>query len=84
VLTAALAVAIAAWWDPSRRALIAGLAFAVAGPLVEIAIVEIGAASYAPDSDDLAGVAAWLPCLYFAAGAVASQLWSAIQRDGHT
>ena len=82
VLVGAVAVVIAAWWDPSRRALIAGLAFAVAGPLVEIAIVELGAASYGSDSDGLAGVAPWLPCLYFAAGAVASQLWSAIARDG--
>src|SRR5688572_8034100 len=82
VLVGALAIAIAAWWDPSLRALIAGVAFALAGPLVEIAIVEVGAAGYASDADGLAGVAPWLPCLYFAAGAVGSQLWSAIARDG--
>ena len=55
---------------------------AFAGPLAEIGIVAIGAASYANDSDGLAGVAPWLPCLYFAAGAVASGLWRAIAGDG--
>src|SRR5215217_7626587 len=59
-------------------ALITGLAAAVAGPLVEIAVVQAGAASYAGGSDGLAGVAPWLPCLYFAAGAVAARLWGAL------
>ena len=45
------------------------------GPLAEIGVVAIGAASYAPDASGLFGVAPWLPCLYFAAGAVASGLW---------
>jgi hypothetical protein len=82
VLVGALAVAIWAWWDPSPRALIGALAFAVAGPVAEIVIVALGASSYAGDSDALGGVAPWLPCLYFAAGAVSSQLWAAIARDG--
>ena len=48
-------------------------------PLAEIVLVELGAASYADDS--LFGVAPWLPCLYFGAGAVASGLWAAV--SGH-
>ena len=82
VLTAAIAVAIWAWWDPSRRALLVALGAAVSGPAAEIGIVKAGAASYAPGSDGLFGVADWLPCLYFAAGAVASGLWAAIRDDG--
>lgn len=82
VLVGALAVAIWLWWDPSPGALAGGLVAAVIGPVAEIVIVEIGAASYAADADGLAGVAPWLPCLYFAAGAVATRLWGAISRDG--
>jgi hypothetical protein len=78
VLTAALAIAIWLWWDPSPRAFAVGLGAAVAGPLAEAAIVAVGAASYRPGSDGLLGVAEWLPCLYFAAGAVASGLWRAV------
>ena len=78
ILTGSIAVAIWRWWDPSPGALVVGLAAAVAGPLVEIGVVAAGAAGYAEDSDGLAGVAPWLPCLYFAAGAVASRLWRAV------
>jgi len=79
VLTGAIAVAVWAWWDPSAGALAIAAAAAVAGPLAEIVLVELDAASYAADSDDLGGVAPWLPCLYFAAGAVASGMWRAIE-----
>ena len=82
VLTGSLAIAIWAWWDPSPGTLAIAIGAAIAGPLAEIAIVAAGAASYAPDADGLAGVAPWLPCLYFAAGAVAGSLWSAIGGDG--
>ncbi|MFL5846217.1 MAG: hypothetical protein ACJ762_16135 [Solirubrobacteraceae bacterium] len=78
VLTAGIAVAVWAWWDPSPRAFATAAAAAVLGPLGEAAIMAVGAAHYAPDSDDLIGVAPWLPCLYFAAGAVASGLWGAL------
>jgi hypothetical protein len=78
VLTAAIAIVIWGVWDPSPGAALGGAIAAVAGPLAEIVIVAIGAASYAPGSDQLAGVAPWLPCLYFAAGAVAFRLWDAI------
>jgi hypothetical protein len=80
VLTAAIALAIWSWWDPSPRALTVAVAAAVVGPLVEIGVVEAGAARYAEDSDGLFGVAPWLPCLYFAAGAVASQLVPAVRK----
>jgi hypothetical protein len=82
VLTAALAVAIWSWWDPSPGALLVAAAAAVIGPLAEIGIVALGAAEYADDADGLGGVAPWLPCLYFAAGAVAARLWAAVARDG--
>ena len=79
ILTGAIAVAIWAWWDPSPGAFVLAAVAAVAGPAAEALLVELGAATYADDG--LFGVAPWLPCLYFAAGAVASGLWSAIQ-DG--
>lgn len=79
VLTGSLAVLVWAWWDPSRGALLTGLAAAVLGPLAEIAVGAAGLAHYADDADGLFGVAPWLPCLYFAAGAVTSRLWRAVQ-----
>jgi hypothetical protein len=80
VLVGSLAVALWAWWDPSPGAALGGVIAAIAGPLAEIAIVAVGAASYTPGSDGLAGVAPWLPGLYFAAGAVAFRLWDAVGR----
>lgn len=77
-----IAVVIWRWWDPSRATLVVALATAVVGPLAEILLVAVGAARYASDSRGLFGVAPWLPCLYFAAGAVASGLWKVIERDG--
>jgi hypothetical protein len=82
VLTGAVAVVIWGVWDPSPGAALGGAVAAVTGPLAEIAIVALGAAAYGPDSDQLAGVAPWLPCLYFAAGAVAFRLWNALQTPG--
>jgi hypothetical protein len=76
-LTGAIAVVIWSWWDPSPRALAFALGAAVVGPVVEIATSELGAGSYAEDADGLFGVAPWLPCIYFAAGAVTSGLWAA-------
>ncbi|HEV2812574.1 MAG TPA: hypothetical protein VGW10_04915 [Solirubrobacteraceae bacterium] len=84
LLTAGIAVAVWAWWDPSPGALAIAGGAAVAGPLAEILLVEAGAAAYASDADGLGGVAPWLPCLYFAAGAVASGLWDAIGRSDKT
>jgi hypothetical protein len=82
VLTGAVAVVIWGVWDPSPGAALGGAVAAITGPLAEIAIVSLGAAAYGPDSDQLAGVAPWLPCLYFAAGAVAFRLWNALQTPG--
>ena len=78
VLTGSIAVAVWAWWDPSAGALAIAVAAAGLGPVAEILLVEAGAAEYASDADGLGGVAPWLPCLYFAAGAVASGLWDAV------
>ena len=75
ILTGAIAVAIWAWWDPSPGAFVIATVAAIAGPAAEALLVELGAATYA---DDAFGVAPWLPCLYFAAGAVASGLWTAV------
>lgn len=83
-LTAALAVAIWAWWDPSPRAFVVALGAAILGPLGEALIVEAGAAHYTEQADGLLGVAEWLPCLYFAAGAVASGLWAALRHQDAT
>jgi hypothetical protein len=80
VLTGSLALAIWAWWDPSPAAFGVAVAAAVLGPVTEMVVVALDAAHYAPDADDLGGVAPWLPCLYFAAGAVASGLWRAVRR----
>jgi hypothetical protein len=80
VLVCSIAVAIWGWWDPSPGAALGAAAAAVVGPLAEILIVAAGAARYAPNVDELAGVAPWLPGLYFAAGAVAFRLWDALQR----
>jgi hypothetical protein len=76
VLCGAVAVAIWSRWDPSTGAFVLALAAAFLGPLAEIVLVELGAARYADDA--LFGVAPWLPCLYFGAGAVASGLWAAV------
>jgi hypothetical protein len=80
ILCGALAALIWAWWDTSPSAFVIAAGAAIAGPLAEILLTSAGAASYAADSDDLAGVAPWLPCLYFAAGAVASGLWVPMER----
>jgi hypothetical protein len=82
VLTSAIAVAIWSWWDPSPGTLLVAALAAVIGPLAEIGIVALGAASYAGDSDGLGGVAPWLPALYFGAGAVAARLWPAFRGEG--
>ncbi|MGH3459777.1 hypothetical protein [Aeromicrobium sp.] len=73
VLCAAIAVAVWAWWDPSAGAFGIAAAAAVLGPVAEMFV-----ANYASDSDGLFGVAPWLPCLYFAAGAVASGVLGAL------
>lgn len=80
VLFSALAAAIWFCWDPSPGALAIALGAAILGPVAEILIVQLGASQYTAPSDGLFGVAPWLPCLYFAAGSVASGLWSALQR----
>jgi hypothetical protein len=80
VLTSAVALVVWGVWDPSPGAALGGAIAAVVGPLVEIAVVALGAAEYTQGSDGLAGVAPWLPALYFAAGAVAFRLWGALER----
>ncbi len=69
-----LAVLVAVRFASGPAALICGLAAALFGPLAEIVIVAIDAAAYGPGADGLAGVALWLPALYFAFGVVVSRL----------
>lgn len=82
ILVGALGALVWAWWDPSPGAALGGAIAAISGPLVEIGVVELGAASYAPGADGLLGVAPWLTGLYFAAGAVGFRLWGALERPG--
>jgi hypothetical protein len=79
VLCGAIAVAVWAWWNPTSRSLAVAVGAALLGPVAEMGVVASGAAHYASDSDGLSGVAPWLPCLYFAAGAVASGVIGALQ-----
>lgn len=51
-----------------------GLVAAVAGPVTEIVGAAAGTFSYAADADQLAGVAPWLPALYFTFGVAAALL----------
>ncbi len=81
VLCGAIAVAVWAWWSPTLRSLAVAMVAAILGPLAEMGVVASGAAHYASDSDALGGVAPWLPCLYFAAGAVASGVLGALTRE---
>lgn len=76
----AVAIVIWLWWDDTPRALAFALAAMVLGPAVEIAVVQLGASRYLPAYDELFGVASWLMPLYFAAGAVASGIWRALER----
>jgi hypothetical protein len=78
VLTAAVAIALWAWWDPTPRAFAIATGAAVLGPVTEMLVAASGASHYAGDSDALGGVAPWLPCLYLGAGAIASGVLVAV------
>lgn len=80
VLCSAIAVLIWAWWDPTPAVLGLAVLAAVLGPVAEMGVVAVGAAHYASDADALGGVAPWLPCIYFAAGSVASGVLGALTR----
>ena len=81
VLCGAVAVAVWAWWDPTPRVFAVAAAAAVLGPIAEMLVVAAGASHYTSGSDALGGVAPWLPCLYFASGAVASGVLGALTAD---
>ena len=81
-LVVALAVLAAARFASGPAALSCGLAAAVGGPAVEIAIVAADVSAYAPDADGLFGVALWLPALYFAFGVVVSRLAELLSASG--
>jgi hypothetical protein len=74
VLIYMLAALVACWLGGGVPAFVCGLAAAIAGPLAEVVIVGLELAEYAPAADELAGVALWLPALYFAFGYVAARL----------
>jgi hypothetical protein len=81
VLCGAVAVAVWAWWDANPSTFAIATIAAVLGPVAEMLVVASGAAHYANDSDALGGVAPWLPCLYFAAAAVASGVIGTLVRS---
>ncbi|CAN5192174.1 hypothetical protein BH24ACT23_BH24ACT23_00520 [soil metagenome] len=74
VLVWALAILVAVRFGGGGPALACAALAAVLGPLAEIGVVELDLASYSPEADGLAGVAEWLPALYFAFGIVAARL----------
>jgi hypothetical protein len=67
--------ALTAWhFADGRAALACGVIAALIGPATEIVIVAAGLSEYGDGVDGLAGVAPWLPALYFAFGVVAARL----------
>ena len=74
VLIYTLAFLVVAWLADGWPAIVCGLAAAVVGPAVEIAIVELDLAEYADAADQLGGVPYWLPALYLAFGVVVARL----------
>ncbi len=80
VLIWALALVIAARFGGGKPTIVCAVAAAVFGPLAEILVVETDLARYSSAADGLAGVAEWLPALYFAFGVVASRLAEILPR----
>jgi hypothetical protein len=69
------ALAVVTWCAlGDRPAVVCGVLAALVGPVVEIALVEIGVFRYAESCDQLFGVGPWLVPLYFAFGVVAALL----------
>jgi FtsH-binding integral membrane protein len=81
VIVGALAVLTWCVWDPSPRCLAVALGSAAVATVGEGLLLHSGVHHYAPDSNALFGLAPWLPCLFFAQGAVASGLWNALWDD---
>jgi hypothetical protein len=73
VLCTALAVLLACF-IADVPGVLCGLGAALAGPAVEMAIVQVDLSSYAPMADGLFGVALWLPPLYFAFGVAVARI----------
>ncbi len=76
-----LAVLTAAWLTrvalgPSRELVLAGLAFAVGGPLFEATLSATGGFSYG--RPDLLGVPCWLPALYLHASLLTRVIYLAL------
>ena len=72
-VVAALA-AVVACVLADRAGLVCGLAAALTGPLVEIAIVKLDLSEYTALNDSLFGVGLWLPALYFAFGVAVARI----------
>ena len=72
-LIASLAVLVACFVG-DRPGMICGLAAAVVGPAVEIAIVKLDLSEYTALNDGLFGVGLWLPALYFAFGVAVARI----------
>jgi hypothetical protein len=65
-----------------RPGLICGLIAMVAGPLVEIAIVQLDLSEYNASNDALFGVGLWLPGLYLAFGVAAARITEVLVAQG--
>ena len=74
VLVYALAAVIWRALGGNLPAALCGVLAAIVGVCSEIALVGAGVFEYSHQIDRLAGVAPWLPALYFAFGAVAARL----------
>jgi hypothetical protein len=74
VLICALALLTWTTLGDGIPALICALAAAIAGTTLEAILAATDVAHYADDVNTLAGVAPWLPALYFAFGVVAARL----------
>jgi hypothetical protein len=70
----AVAAGIAASFARGRADVACGALAAIAGVTIEIVLAAAGVFEYAGDVADFAGVATWLPALYFAFGVVAGRL----------
>ncbi len=73
-LVYAVAAGICGAFAHSRADIACGALAAVVGVTIEIVLAAEGIFEYAGDVGDFAGVATWLPALYFAYGVVAGRL----------
>jgi hypothetical protein len=82
VLVYALAALIWRWLGNDLPSAACGAVAAIVGVTSEIVLVAAGVFEYSHEIDRLAGVAPWLPALYFAFGVVVARLAELCARQG--